>query len=302
MRAHRSGDHKSHWLLLAPNSEGLPHGFAESLLTPSKVLPRGLLTGGLLAPSKWAAGVVQQAFPDKTVIVAPHGVTPHIHCPDPSVRNVVRRQYDRGEFNVAHLTSTESDRKGTKALLRAWKLLRTVEQLPRNARLHIFMNPAHISRIRWWASDLGLSESEVIGYPGLMFSQHQMAGFLRTMHLVCQPSRAEGFGMVPLEALACGVPVAATTCTGHSEFATPPVPPGFVEVEHGSIKELDDFPGAMAPAVTADAIATALDRARESWRTFEALAAGNAEAIGRTWSWDRASGPALQQMIKESEK
>ena len=44
-----------------------------------------------------------------------------------------------------------------------------------------------------------------------------MASYLGGFDLVCQPSRAEGFGLVPLEARACGVPVAATLCTGHAD-------------------------------------------------------------------------------------
>src|SRR6185369_13315094 len=62
--------------------------------------------------------------------------------------------YDAGVFRVVHLTSTDSDRKGTKALLRAWKAALEAGQLPPHAFLCIVAT-VH-SRIRWWVSDIEL--------------------------------------------------------------------------------------------------------------------------------------------------
>jgi len=285
LRAHRSGCHKSHWLLLAPNSETLPYGFMDGLLKPSTVLPRGMLTGGLLAPSAWAASVLRRYVPDSMpVVVAPHGVTPRVHKTFGDLREGMRDLYDLHErFDVLHMTSSETERKGTKA------------------QLFVVMNPQHVSKIRWWCSDLGLSEADVTTEPGLMHSQADIALLYGSMHAVCQPSRGEGFGMVPLEALACGVPVIATACTGHSEYLGTGQP-GATIVRHGTTAPMDDFPGSMAPLVTAEAIESALIECYAKWRKLAAAAEENAETIRTEWSWTNKNGPAIRRMLQEAEK
>jgi glycosyltransferase involved in cell wall biosynthesis len=49
-------------------------------------------------------------------------------------------------------------------------------------------------------------------------SDVQLAADLKLCDLVALPSIAEGFGLVILEAMACGVPVLCTTSTGGADF------------------------------------------------------------------------------------
>ena len=66
--------------------------------------------------------------------------------------------------------------------------------------------------------------------------------------VVVLPSRAESFGAVLVEALACGTPVVATRCGGPEDIVTPEV-------------------GELVPVGDPDALATALgDALRESGR------------------------------------
>ncbi len=296
LRAHRSGGHEEHWLLLAPNSETIPHGFIEAVTKPSEILPRGMLTGGLLTPSAWGAKVLSKAWPDKRVLVAPHGVSWNVHRPHAPAIEATRKDYAQGLFNVLHMSSTEAERKSTKLLLGAWKALKDKRAIPATSRLHVVMNPTHCSKVRWWAADYSLTPDDVTVSPGLTLGQRMIAALYNSMHLVCQPSRAEGFGMVPLEALATGTPVAITTCTGHSEYAPIPLP-GMVEVRHGASMPLDDFPGATAPSVTLEAIAAGVKEAYDRWIWLSEAAEKNAEAIGAAWSWEKKNEPALRAMI-----
>lgn len=301
MVAHRRGNHRSHWLLLAPNSEGLPKGLKETLLEPSKILPYGMLTGGLLAPSSWAAGVLRREFSERPVVLCPHGVTPEIHRVDAAAREAVRQRFLQGKFDVLHMTSTEAERKGTKLLLAAWKRLRDKHVLPAGARLHIVMNPVQLSKVRWWCADVGLTEADVSATPGLAYDQAGVAAMYGEAHVLCQPSRGEGFGLCVAEALSCGVPVVATACTGHAELLGSR-PPGSVIVEHGASAPMDDFPGSVAPTVTVDAIYVALERAFEYWGSLAAGAETNALALASEWSWENKSVPGLRRMIQEAEK
>lgn len=302
MQAHRMGSHRSHWLLLAPNSESLPKGLMEALLAPSDVLPRGLLTGGLLAPSAWAAAVLRRAAPaTMPVVVAPHGVSPEVHKIDREARDAARTSFRLGQFNVLHMTSSETERKGTKLLLRAWKQAKLEGFLPKSAKLFVAMNPQHMSKLRWWCEDLNLGDDDILVSPGLVYDQAGVAGMYGSMHAVCQPSRGEGFGMVPLEALACGVPIIATACTGHAEYLGIR-PPGTVIVEHHALAPMDDFPGSMAPIVTQVAIRDALASAFVAWESLAERAEQNAEAIASAWSWENKNVPAIRRMIQEAEK
>lgn len=305
LQAHRYGSHRAHWLLLAPNSEGLPMGFPESLLAPSKILELGMLTGGLLAPSAWAAGVLRRSFPETVrILVCPHGVTPEIHQPHPVVRERIHEEYRKGYFRVLHLSSTELERKGTKLLLQAWAELKESKSLPEKAVLFIVMNPLQLSRAKWWCEELGLGEEDVTVAAGLTSNQESMAIMYRAMHLVCQPSRAEGFGLVPLEALCCGVPVVATQCTGHTEWAGglaqwENLPAGLMPVVDWDPTPIDDYPGAVAPTVNAREIGIALKYAYRGWEEVATAAEQAASELGQKWAWDNVSAPALREMVKE---
>jgi glycosyltransferase involved in cell wall biosynthesis len=104
----------------------------------------------------------------------------------------------------------------------------------------------------------------------------------------------------PLEALACGVPVCATACTGHSEYLSDGHP-GVAFVEHGPLAPMDDFPGSMAPAVTVDAIGSGLTRLYANWTKLAAMAEENAEAVRTEWAWEKKNAVPIRQMLQSAE-
>ncbi|WP_224816141.1 glycosyltransferase family 4 protein [Hasllibacter sp. MH4015] len=63
---------------------------------------------------------------------------------------------------------------------------------------------------------------------------HEMADWYRVLDLFVAPQRWEGFGLTPLEAMACGVPVVATTVGAFPELLT---------AETGKLISPQDIPG-----------------------------------------------------------
>lgn len=53
------------------------------------------------------------------------------------------------------------------------------------------------------------------------FTHWELLNFLHNMDVSVYPSRGEGFGLIPLEHAACGLPVILSLCEGHKEFADP---------------------------------------------------------------------------------
>jgi len=294
--AHRQGSHKAHWLLLAPNGEVLPPGLVSALTEPSAALPKGVLDGGLLAPSAWGAEVLRRSFPpDTKILVARHGVE-DVFRPSPFQREAVRREHRYEEkFTVLHMSSGESRRKGTVELIHAWRFARP--RLPPRARLIITMAMAEVTNVLWETGGRNFSEEQIDIYPAFTLSTKETVSLYGSMHLLCQPSRAEGFGLCPLEARCSGVPVAATTTTGFSEHMPGP---GVVKIESGPVSSLGDFPGSLAPSVQPEAIAAALVAAYESWPTLDEEAMGHAQELRREWTWARGSADAIRQMTEET--
>jgi glycosyltransferase involved in cell wall biosynthesis len=126
--------------------------------------------------------------------------------------------------------------------------------------------------------------------PGLVLApEHKplapdkMAELIRSYDLLLCPSRAEGLGLFPVEFLSCGVPVVATTCTGHSETLEPGMP-GLVPVQVGALAPCGRV--GRAPSLSPDSIVSALKSAVSNYSSLRAAARASAEALGKKWRWD----------------
>jgi glycosyltransferase involved in cell wall biosynthesis len=84
------------------------------------------------------------------------------------------------------------------------------------ARLIVGGKGGLADRLRRRADDLGLDGA--VNFPGLIPERH-LAAYYQSADLFVVPSRSlEGFGLVTLEALACGTPVVATRVGGNVEI------------------------------------------------------------------------------------
>jgi len=132
--------------------------------------------------------------------------------------------------------------------------------------------------------------------PTTAMSPQEMRRWLLGLDALVQPSRAEAFGMVPLEARALGVPVMLTAGTGHLEHLCPDdvsVPVG----ENGPIV-VNGIPNGTAPTLRVEDVVEGLQTLRERLRLPELLEPGG---YYEGWSWPtvtRELARTLKNLLK----
>lgn len=285
LNTHIWGNHQKCWLMLAPNSEGIPASLRNTLLkdmfSPLKK-QRARTVDGFLAPSEWAKGVLEREFPDHPVVLCPHGILSDFQFDlDLSARRL------RLPYRALHVTSTKFSRKGTRELVGAWM------RVGRGV-LDILANPEYLGLTKKLVTDAGAEKLvRVVAGQHIPYAQ-----YVQSLHLyseVIQPSRAEGFGLVPLEARACGVPVVMTNNSGHAQHFDAS---SCQLVESGPNGDSDDYWGATAPTVTTESIEQALVQAKEQWWERR-LAARDFARSREHWSWANQIKAAMQEIVKD---
>lgn len=281
------GMHAERHMLIAPNSDWLP-GDMVSAVTECCT--------GVISPSRWGADVLRAHF-KLPVSVWQHGVDKGFA---PVAGDAAARTFDYADkrFTVGHMASSTRQRKGTVELLTAW--MKFVQERPeiKDPCLRVVFASTNSGEALALVSELAHGRQELIRT--VIVSQYQdmsverAARWYGKLHLLCQPSRGEGFGMTPLESRACGVPIAATECTGHSEGHVRGR--GAIIIPHGDLSPIDDGPGAMAPSVSSDAVLEALHTAYEQWPALSWAAQAAADDVREAWSWEEVTRRWINSM------
>lgn len=242
----------------------------------------------VFVPSKFCRQVFIDSGVRKTpVIVVPHGVDP--------VRVPVLSNW-ADTIDILHVTGAVSfpHRKGTPALLQAWKNIE--KDFPTAyLTLRMYKEP----RMMEYIKRLGVERVLVNDDPSL--APDAMASYLNGFDAVIQPSRGEGFGIVPLEGRVLGIPQILTPIAGHSEHFAPGVD---IEVPVGPYKPMITQGNAdgFAPTVEAAGVEQAL-------RTFMADVVGHKKRTeawaGRfkdLWQWRNVLKPLMNVIIPAAKR
>jgi len=209
----------------------------------------------VLAPGSFVENTIRTHYPKKQIARAAYGVDSEFWRPRSGIGNdegPVRADEGRRPLRFVY-AGQQSLRKGTPVLLQAWKAAAL-----RDAELHL---------IGLWT----LSESKKQQLPpGVVLhgpvSAVELRAQLQSADVFVFPSFFEGFGLVVLEAMACGLPVIATTAT---------VAPDILDESTGKVLEPGDL----------DALVDALrlfDSARETLPAMGRAARTKAQSC----SWD----------------
>ena len=297
--------HERHWVQVTPNSTHVPPKLLGAVLQLPNVR--------ILSASAWGTTMIGGAFAEMglryvedgniwctyrgqgyhcSVHTMGHGVSGFV--PVEAEIAKTHEDYYAGEFRVVHFSTTDGERKGTLELLKAWPMfLSTVRSKPE--LLLVLDHHARAALMQRLAfEDMVLPPQTSILARGDMDAA-TMSAFLCQQHLVCSPSRGEGFGLCPLQARACGVPVATTVTTGHS--AGHCEGPGVMRIAQPSdLVAIDDGPDALAPAVTPESISATLSGAHDNWIDLATRSRAAARGVAQDWSWSAQLAPLVEQL------
>lgn len=173
-----------------------------------------------------------------TVIL--HGIDTVAFRP-PAHREEVRRRLRLPEGILVGCFGRIRPRKGTDVFLDAM-----IPLLKRRADVHALVLGRPTEKFRNYRKDLEnrVHEAGVSGQVSFLpeVPTHMVADWYSALDLYVAPQRWEGFGLTPLEAMACGVPVVATTVGAFPEIvpagAGRLVPPNEVDPMAEAISEI----------------------------------------------------------------
>ena len=195
---------------------------------------------------------------EEKVRVVPLGVSPAIHAVDAGEASGFRADRGLPEGYVLYVGARKRH-KNLELLLRAWAAMPAAER-----------PPLVLSGRAWTAHEPLAVLAEALGvagcvhFAGELRDERELSCLYSGAALLVQPSLAEGFGLPPLEAMSCGVPVLAS--------------------DAGSLPEVlgdaaESLPPRDPPAWAAAVLRLLSDRARRA----DLVARGAQRAAGFTW-------------------
>lgn len=163
----------------------------------------------VIVPSAWCKETFAAAGVDLPVYVAQLGIDPEEWVPP-------KRKPEHPTFNVLWQGTLVGDRKGGEIVEKVF------DEISRpDWRLILKENPTYSkngrTQIALWIPNEGNYRKKKIFIP---FRRYELLRMYDFMDIAVNPTRGEGFGLIPLEQAAAGLPVAVSKSSGCLEYAT----------------------------------------------------------------------------------
>jgi len=250
-------------------------------------------------PSNWAKKVLISCGLEKNKIhIVNEGVDPSAFHPFLSSCS-----YDDKPFRFL-MCGKKENRKGFSELLQGFKLAFGDDP---NTELHLkadyFWGDKKTEALK--KNDL-ISEINELGLRNVKpiyqaIPTTEMGGFYRSYHALVFPSRAEGWGLPLIEAIACGLPVISTFYSGHSEFLAD-IEAKFTKLDH-DIRPIDckEFlqhwrSGGNWAKAEPEEIANKLKFVRENFAACKADALYSSSIMRNRYTWRHAAEQGIASL------
>lgn len=179
----------------------------------------------IITPSHWSKeGYINYGFPEEQITVITHGVDVDLFRPAKSLREANRKQLidENNEF-IFFSAGTMTFNKGIDLLLNAFSVLseryKDIRLCLKDASSLGYSKASEVIRKFVNTEVIGkkLDPNKILLVSGNL-SQDQMVGLYSAVDCYVSPYRAEGFGLTPLEAAACGCPIIVTKGGATDEY------------------------------------------------------------------------------------
>lgn len=194
------------WARNGEQVHGLFTMFESSILPPHWIEDINKGFDFIIVPSVWCKEIFKEDGVNKPIFVVPLGVDPHFF---PKLERPLRKT-----FNIVWQGLYLKDRKGLGMIERALKELK----LP-NVRLIDKTVPfALLKRANWEFHDVNIHPEFKSWSICKKMSQAEMLMLLREADLSVNPTSGEGFGLIPLEHMATGLPTIISETSGCLDY------------------------------------------------------------------------------------
>ena len=269
--------------------------FEDTKLTSSKV--KWLSAADLVfVPSTWGKGIlINNGITEDTIEVVPEGVNPAKFHP------LARNSYTNHQDDIYRVlvVGKFEERKGFPELLdgyaKAFGNDPTAKLLLKSDSLYLMAHPENayennLAELQCKAAQAGIDN---VIYLNGELSDDELAHLYNACDVLLFPSRAEGWGLPLIEAIATGMPVATTHYSGHSEFLAP-VNDKVGSIDHRLIPMGESKKGSEWAYAEPNDIASKLIEMRQNKTAYEKMALEASEVIRRDFSWQRAAERCIE--------
>ncbi len=158
----------------------------------------------IIVPTKWCKKIFEHTFPDHDVYLCPLGVNPDLYP-------ILHRPINRKPFTYLWQGFAINDRKRADLVIKAFDSL----VLPDTRLIIKYLPDISKTKIKHILS----GDNKV--FIGDQFSFPEILSLWQQCDFGVFPSEGEGVGLIPLECMATGMPVAFNANTGSMEYCNP---------------------------------------------------------------------------------